>query len=158
MAAKNSLRQPCALSVGGYLSRTVTCMNNQWRMSPIPDTPLPHMLTFTSPLGTIMSGSCKFPTPQTHPGKQPLQTAGNLQIHIPAMQYNLARCSIQLPAQGMYLMTTPRFIQRPQHKHSPYIVGQYTNAKKYRISSKLPTGHPCLLQAGSPSQNQSSAP
>jgi len=147
MAAKKSSPQACTPGWAGYLGCAVSYMHNKWHSSPNAYIPPPLKVPLASSLETITLRSCKFPTPQTHPGKQPLQTAGNLQIYIPAMEYNLARCSIQLPAQGMYLMTTPRFIQRPQHKHS-----------QYRISSKLPTGHPCLLQAGSPSQNQSSAP
>jgi len=140
MAAKDSLQQDCALSVGGYLSRAVTCMYNEWRMSPIPDTPLPHMLTFTSPLGTIMSGSCKFPAPQTHLGKQPLQSTANFQIHMPAMEYNLARYPIKLPAQCLYLMTMPRFVQRPQRKRPPYIICQYANAKSTALAPNSPQG------------------
>ena len=51
--------------------------------------PAPHSAGVSQPPGFLSAR--KLPTPQTHPGKELLQMPRHLQIHIPAMEHNLAR-------------------------------------------------------------------
>ena len=53
------------------------------------------------------------PSSSDAPGQTTFANMTNFQIHMSAMKYNLTRCPIKLPAKGLYLMTMPRFIQRP---------------------------------------------